>query len=47
MSQDSETYKLRTWAAILPDIIKEYPGKTIDNVLENIKARLKNRSNEK
>lgn len=47
MSRDSETYKLRTWAAILPDIIKEYPGRTIENVLDNINARLKNRSNEK
>jgi len=43
----NEIYKLRTWATILQDIIKEYPGRTIENVLGNIEARIKEKSNEK
>ena len=43
----NEIYKLRTWAAILQDIIKEYPGRTIENVICNIEARLKEKNNEK
>ena len=36
----SEGLKLRMWATILKAIIREYQGKTIDNVLANIQARL-------
>ena len=43
----NKIYKLRTWATILRDIIREYPGRTIENVLDNIEARIKAKSNEK
>lgn len=36
----SEGLKLRMLATILKAIIREYQGKTIDNVLANIEARL-------
>ena len=36
----SEGLKLRMWATTLKAIIREYPGKTVDNVLANIEARL-------
>jgi len=32
--------KLRMWAETLRGIIKEYPGRTVENVLNNIEARL-------
>lgn len=36
----SENIKLKLWAEILRSIIREYPGRTIENVLGNIEARL-------
>lgn len=36
----SKDIKLKMWAEILRSIIKEYPGRTIENVLGNIEARL-------
>lgn len=36
----SENIKLKMWAEILRSIIREYPGRTVENVLGNIEARL-------
>lgn len=36
----SKDIKLRMWAEALRGIIKEYPGRTVENVLGNIETRL-------
>ena len=37
----NETHRLRAQAAILKDVAKEYPGRTIENIIANIEARIK------
>ena len=32
--------KLKAWATMLRSVIKEYPGRTVENVLDNIEARI-------
>ena len=36
----SNEIKLKVWAEMLKSIIREYPGRTIENVLQNIEARI-------
>lgn len=33
--------KLYTWRTVLQDVIKEYPNKTTENILQQIEARIK------
>lgn len=35
------TLKLKAQAAVLRDLMKDYSGRTIDNVLSNLEARIK------
>lgn len=39
------TLRLRAQVAILKDVAREYPGRTIENIIDNINARIK--ANEK
>lgn len=38
---NNETHRLRAQAAILRDVAQEYPGRTIENIIVNIEARIK------
>lgn len=38
---DYEYLKLRAWLAVLKDVAKEYSGRTIDNVIQNVEDRVK------
>lgn len=38
---DYELNKLRAQLAILKDVMEEYSGRTIDNIVANIEARIK------
>lgn len=37
----NELFKLRAQVAVLKDVMKEYSGRTIDNIVTNIEARIK------
>ena len=37
----NETHRLRAQAAILKDVAQDYPGRTIENIIANIEARIK------
>ncbi|MBO7730943.1 MAG: hypothetical protein J6S67_00270 [Methanobrevibacter sp.] len=37
----NELFKLRAQVAVLKDIMKEYSGRTIDNIITNLEARIK------
>lgn len=36
-----DTLKLRAQVAVLKDVAKEYSGRTIENIIANIEARIK------
>lgn len=36
-----KTFRLRVWLSILQEVRKEYAGRTIDNIIQNIEARIK------
>lgn len=38
-----ETMKLRLQLSVLKDVVKEYKGRTIDNIITNLEARVKAR----
>ena len=38
---DYELNKLKAQLAILKDVMEEYSGRTIDNIVANIEARIK------
>lgn len=38
---NNETHRLRAQAAILRDVAQDYPGRTIENIISNIEARIK------
>ena len=38
---DYELHKLRAQLSVLNDVIEEYSGRTIDNIVQNIEARIK------
>ena len=42
---NNKTLRLRAQVAILKDVAREYPGRTIENIIDNINARIK--ANEK
>lgn len=37
----NELFKLKAQVAVLKDVMKEYSGRTIENVISNIEARIK------
>ena len=37
----NETHRLRAQAAVLRDVARDYPGRTIENIIANIEARIK------
>ena len=41
MIDNYDTLKLRAQASVLKDVAREYPGRTIENVISNIEARIK------
>lgn len=41
MIDSYDTLKLRAQVAVLKDVAREYPGRTIENVISNIEARIK------
>lgn len=38
---DYATLKLKAQASVLRDLMKEYSGRTLDNILANIESRIK------
>ena len=36
-----EEMRIRTWLEKLSEVAKEYPGRTIENIIDNLKARLR------
>ena len=38
---NNETHRLRAQVAILRDVAQDYPGRTIENIIANIEARIK------
>ena len=38
---------LNTWLRVLRDVAKEYGGHTIENIIQQIEARIKNREKQK
>lgn len=36
-----ELNKLKAWLAVLKDVAEEYSGRTLDNIIGNIEARVK------
>ena len=40
--KDFELMKLRAQRSILMDVAREYPGRTIENIIQNMDARIKN-----
>ena len=43
MNNDYELLKLKAQLTILNDVMEEYSGRTIDNIVQNIEARIKAR----
>lgn len=41
MKEQYEAIKLRAQAAVLRDLMREYSGRTIDNILQNLESRIK------
>lgn len=41
MNNDYEINKLKCQLAILRDVMDEYNGRTIDNIVSNLEARIK------
>lgn len=35
-----QTLRLRAQLSVLNDIVRDYPGRTVENIIENIKARI-------
>ena len=38
---NDKTLRLRAQVAILKDVAREYPGRTIENIISNIESRIK------
>ena len=38
---NDKTFRLRCWLSVLKEVRKEYSGRTIDNIIQNIEARIK------
>ena len=43
----AEYIRLKAQAAVLREVAEEYPGKTIENIIVQIEARLKEVANER
>jgi hypothetical protein len=41
MIDNYDTLKLRAQVAVLKDVAREYPGRTIENIIQNLEARIK------
>lgn len=41
MIDSYDTLKLRAQVAVLKDIAREYPCRTVENVIQNLEARIK------
>ena len=37
---DYEYHKLRAWLSVLKDVVREYKGRTLDNIIDNVQARV-------
>jgi hypothetical protein len=40
---DYELMKLRAQVSVLKDVVKDYSGRTIDNIIVNLESRIKTR----
>ena len=38
----AELFKIKAQKAVLEDVAKEYPGRTIENIVQNMDARISN-----
>lgn len=38
----AELFRIKAQKAVLEDVAKEYPSRTIENIIANIEARIKN-----
>ena len=41
MIDKNDTLRLRAQVSVLKDVAKEYSGRTIENIISNIEARIK------
>lgn len=41
MIDKNDTLRLRAQVAVLKDVAKEYSGRTIENIISNLEARIK------
>lgn len=39
---EQELYRIKAQKVILEDVAREYPSRTIENIIANIEARIKN-----
>ena len=42
---EQELFRIKAQKAVLEDVAKEYPGRTIENIIQNLDARIE--ANEK
>lgn len=39
---EQELYRIKAQKAVIEDVAKEYPSRTIENIIANMDARIKN-----
>lgn len=39
---EQELFRIKAQKAVLEDVAKEYPGRTIENIIQNMDARITN-----
>lgn len=39
---EQELYRIKAQKAVLEDVAEEYPSRTIENIIANMEARIKN-----
>ena len=44
---EQELFKIKAQKSVLEDVAEEYPGRTIENVIQNIDARISNYEKQK
>lgn len=44
---EQELYRIKAQKAVLEDVAREYPSRTIENIIQNMDARIKNHEKQK
>ena len=44
---EQELFRIKAQKAVLEDVAEEYPSRTIENIIANIEARIKNHEKQK